>query len=191
MRLFHFPAGVSDRLGESKVDDFHFQFRRLSVTSRQHDIGGFQVTMNQTVRCCSHQCPRDLDCNFQNQFGFKRTIPAYAILQGFALYQLHGVIAVATIRRSPELEDSSHIWMSQSSGSTGFTQKSFTHRLRSPRSRRDVDHFQGNLAMQDIVPCEISYSHRPATEFTKGALFVSHDLEIAEDERSIRLCFDH
>jgi hypothetical protein len=123
----HFFSCIRDRLGEAEVDNFHFQLRRLSVTGRQHDIGRFQVAMDQTVGCRSHQRPRDLDGNFQNQFCFKRTIPAHASLQGFALDQLHCVETAAAIGRSTELINSGDIRMPQSSGGAGFPQKTFAH----------------------------------------------------------------
>ena len=34
MCQIHLASGVRDGLGQTKVDDFHFQFRRASVTSR-------------------------------------------------------------------------------------------------------------------------------------------------------------
>src|SRR6476659_1082858 len=90
-------------------------------------------------------------------------------------------------QRSPELEDGSHIRMSQSSGSTGFAQKAFTHCLRAARDRRDVDDFQRDLAMQDIIPGEIGYPRRAAAEFTERAVLASHDLEIAKGQEGWRL----
>jgi hypothetical protein len=77
----------------------------------------------------SHQCPRDLNRNFQSLFCIKRTIPPYASPEGFALDQLHRVIAVTAIRRSAELEDGGHIRMPQDSRGTGFPQEAFAQRL--------------------------------------------------------------
>ena len=44
---------------------FHFQFSRVSVTPRQHDIARLEVAMDQTLGRGSHQRLRDLDRNFQ------------------------------------------------------------------------------------------------------------------------------
>ena len=129
MRQVCLSSGIRDRLGEAEVDNFHFQLRRRSVTGRQHDIAGLQVAMDQTVGCRSHQCPRDLDRNFQSRFCIERTISPHAGFQSFALDYLHRVIAVTGIRRSAELEHTGHIRMPQGSCGAGFTQKAFAHRL--------------------------------------------------------------
>src|SRR5262249_20452961 len=130
MRLVHFSSGVSDCLGESEVNDFDVQLRRLRVASGQHDVSGFEIAMDQTVGGRGTQRARDLDRNCENEFYFKRTLPADTTLQSFTLDQLHRVIAAAAIRQSTELEDSGHIRMSQSRGRAGFAQKSFTHGSR-------------------------------------------------------------
>src|SRR6266576_2173224 len=129
MRQVHFTSGIRDGLGQPEVDDFHFQFRRLSVTSRQHDIARLEVAMDQTLGRGSHQCPRNLDRNLQSQLCTERTIPPHASLQCLALDEFHCVIAAAAIRRSTELENGSHIWMPQGSRGTRFTQKTFAHSL--------------------------------------------------------------
>src|SRR5439155_19210259 len=113
-RQIRFSCGARDSLGEAEVDDFYFGPRR-SVAGRQHDVARFQIAMDQTLSRRSHQCPRDLDRNFQSRFHLKRTIPPYASLQGFALDQFYRVIAVTGIRRSTELENGSHIRMPQGS----------------------------------------------------------------------------
>ena len=83
--------------------------------------------MDQTVRRSSHQSPADLNRDFQNQFCIKRAVPPYASLQGFALDQLHCVIAATAIGRSAELKNGSHIRMPQGSRSAGLTQEALAH----------------------------------------------------------------
>jgi hypothetical protein len=88
---------------------------------------------------------------------------------------------VAPIRRSAELVNGSHIRVPQGSRSAGFTQKTFTHKLRAAVSRRHLDHFQGYLAVQHPIHSKVGHADCTATEFPVRAICISLDLEIAED----------
>ncbi len=83
--------------------------------------------MDQTVGHGSHQCPRNLHRNFQHQLWVERTFPPHASFEGFALNQLHRVVAMTVIRRSTEVINGSNIRMPQSSRGAGFAQETFAH----------------------------------------------------------------
>src|SRR4029453_14275617 len=129
MRQVHFTSCNRDGLGEPEVDDFPFQFLRISITPGEHDIARLEVAMDQTLGRGSHQCPHNLDRNLKSKLCIERAIPPHASLQRFALDEFHCVKAPTAIRRSTELKNGSHIRVSQSSPGPGFTQKLFTPRL--------------------------------------------------------------
>ena len=74
MRKIRFPSGIGDCLGEAEVDDFHFQFRRRSVTSRQHDVARFQVAVDHTLPVGAVQGVRDLDGGPRKLLGSKGSL---------------------------------------------------------------------------------------------------------------------
>ena len=72
-------------------------------------------------------------------------------LQGFALDQLHRVIAAINLRRGAELKNTRHIGMAQSRRGARLAQEPFARRVRATSLGRYLEDFEGDVAMQHFV----------------------------------------
>ena len=76
----HLASGIRHRLGQTEIDDLHFQFSRSRVTRLKHNVARLEVAMDQTLSRGSDQRLRHLSRNFYNQLWIQRTVSSHTSL---------------------------------------------------------------------------------------------------------------
>src|SRR5271165_4664654 len=120
-----FSRRVGCGLRQPKVDDFCG--RSASLLQTHHDVGGFDVPVNELLLVDCRQTGSNLCRNFQRELYIEPAGAFDKVLQGLSLHKLHRVEVI--LAGSPKMENRGNIRVTEASCRAGFTQKTKACRL--------------------------------------------------------------
>ncbi len=168
-------AGRREVFHDAEVDDFDESPRRFRVL-HEHQICRLDVAMDQVLAVRGAERAGHLLGDDERLDQWQRPPLAHAVLDGFALDQLHRVEAV--VPALAEMKHAGHMRMAQARCGAGLVLKTVAR--AGMVQGLAADDFQDHRRMQIRVDGFVGDAHRPASQLPQAAVVALHDAVVLE-----------
>src|SRR4029077_19386078 len=148
----------------------------------EHDVGWFDVAMNDATRFRRSQCSRGLFCYFQGEGERHWSFTPDARFERLSLDQFHDIETLASLFSI--VTDLRDIRMVNLRSGARFAEETRAH--AGIFRRRPVDHFERDLGVQYRIASAVSYCHRSHSEFDRKTVRANFYFEVIVLQQSRR-----